>query len=268
LSELVFLKLGGSLITDKTRPLTARLDVIRRCAQEVAEAYSAGAMLLLGHGSGSYGHSVASHYGTRDGIRDAAGWYGFARVAHVARELNQIVVRALLEHGLPAVALPPSASARARAGQLLSLDDSVVRRLLDVRALPVVFGDVSLDEERGGTIVSTEQIFSYLAPRLSPARIVLAGEVDGVFDADPARGGAPHLYPSIDSGNIADVVRHLGQARGADVTGGMADKVLRMYELAGRLPGLRVQLVNGATPGQLKRVLLDQAAGDGTTITA
>ena len=32
--ELVFLKLGGSLITDKSREATAREDVIRRAARE------------------------------------------------------------------------------------------------------------------------------------------------------------------------------------------------------------------------------------------
>jgi isopentenyl phosphate kinase len=234
----------------------------------VARAFQAGASLLIGHGSGSYGHSVASHYGTSAGVRDAAGWFGYARVAAVTRELNQIVVQALLRYGLPAVALPPSASARARAGQLLALDYGVAGDLLAARALPVVFGDVALDEEWGGTIVSTEQVFAYLAEKLSPARIVLAGEVDGVYDGDPLTGEATQLYSAIDSGNIAAVAGHLGRARGADVTGGMADKVLRMHDLARRLPGLRVQIINGTTPGLMERALLGQAEGEGTTISA
>ena len=36
--SFVFLKLGGSLITDKTRPHTPRLEVLRRLAGEVAAA--------------------------------------------------------------------------------------------------------------------------------------------------------------------------------------------------------------------------------------
>ncbi len=37
-ARLVFLKLGGSLITVKDRPHTPRLDVLERLAQEIAGA--------------------------------------------------------------------------------------------------------------------------------------------------------------------------------------------------------------------------------------
>jgi isopentenyl phosphate kinase len=54
-----FLKLGGSLITDKDKPYTAHRDVIARIAQEVATALQEKSDLhiLLGHGSGSLGIS-------------------------------------------------------------------------------------------------------------------------------------------------------------------------------------------------------------------
>ena len=264
---MIFVKLGGSLITDKARPMTARSEVIRRCSEEVRAAVDAGARILLGHGSGSFGHHLGQHYRTHTGVRSARDWYGFARVGMVARELNQMVMAALQEYaGLPAVSLRPSASARARAGELVRLDCSVAKRLLEVGALPVVFGDVALDEEWGGTIVSTEQVLSYLARRLRPKRIVLAGEVDGVYDADPATGGATHLYSTITEEDYGQVVARLGAARGADVTGGMVDKVRRMHELVGELPGLEVQLVNGTVPGLLQRSILGEAPGEGTTI--
>ncbi|MGQ9553541.1 MAG: isopentenyl phosphate kinase [Anaerolineae bacterium] len=268
MAELVFVKLGGSLITDKSKPMTARQEVIDRCAREIAVAFSAGVKLLLGHGSGSYGHHLASRYGTQQGVHGAAGWEAFARVAQVARELNRLVVAALLAEGLPAVALPPSASARARAGQLLCLEHGVAQQLLQAGALPVVFGDVALDEEWGGTIISTEQVFAYLASYLRPERIVLAGEVDGVCDRAPSEDEWARVYPLINSSNYQDVLQHLGQARGADVTGGMADKVRRMYELAVQQPGLRVHIVNGARPALLQRAILGQAEGEGTVIVA
>ena len=62
-----FLKLGGSLITDKRQPETPRMDVIERLAQEIAAARAANPslQLVLGHGSGSFGHIYARQYGTR-----------------------------------------------------------------------------------------------------------------------------------------------------------------------------------------------------------
>mgnify|MGYP003414827420 CR=1 FL=1 len=53
-SQLIFLKLGGSLITDKRQPETPRLDIIRQVAATIAAALrrDRSLRLLIGHGSG------------------------------------------------------------------------------------------------------------------------------------------------------------------------------------------------------------------------
>lgn len=268
LNELVFVKLGGSLITNKTQPMSARGDVISRCAREIGTAFKESSIrLMVGHGSGSFGHQVASQYGTRQGVTNSEDWYGYAQVSYAARELNRLVIQALLNEGLPAVSLPPSASAKARQGELTWLDSDPVRSLIERRALPVVFGDVSLDEIWGGTIVSTEQVFVYLATRLKPARIVLAGEVEGVFDGVPGGERPVSLYHSITSANYHQVLDNLKGARGADVTGGMRDKITRMYNLVARQPETTVHIVSGLEPWLLLQAIWGQAEGKGTTIS-
>ncbi len=64
---LTFLKLGGSLITDKDSPHTARPEILRRLADEIVAARQSNPamQLLIGHGSGSFGHMPAKKYGTR-----------------------------------------------------------------------------------------------------------------------------------------------------------------------------------------------------------
>jgi isopentenyl phosphate kinase len=70
---VVLLKLGGSLITDKKRPDTARPEVIRRLAAEITQARIGPAgegqsvQLILGHGSGSFGHTAAARLGVPEG---------------------------------------------------------------------------------------------------------------------------------------------------------------------------------------------------------
>jgi isopentenyl phosphate kinase len=56
--ELVFLKLGGSLITDKDTPRSPRRDVLARLAAEILYAHRQRPQmqLVIGHGSGSFGH--------------------------------------------------------------------------------------------------------------------------------------------------------------------------------------------------------------------
>ena len=68
--EIVLLKLGGSLITDKDIPYTPRLDKLTDLAQEIKTVLdsSPDLLLILGHGSGSFGHVAAKKYGTRDGL--------------------------------------------------------------------------------------------------------------------------------------------------------------------------------------------------------
>ena len=79
-SPLVFLKLGGSLITDKHLADTPRLEVLARLAGEIARALNAQPQfsLLVGHGSGSFGHSAALRHNTRAGAHTPEQWRGFA----------------------------------------------------------------------------------------------------------------------------------------------------------------------------------------------
>ena len=257
--EPVFVKLGGSVITDKTQPETARPAVIDRLAGEIAAALAArpGLGLLLGHGSGSFGHVVARRHGTRQGVHDPAGWQGFAQVAAVAGRLNRLVTDSLLAAGVPVWSLQPSASARCRDGELVSLESATVEAALSHGLVPLVYGDVALDQTLGGTIISTEQIFAYLARRLRPSRLVLVGVVDGVFEADPLLEPSARPITRITPRNWGQVQAVLGGSHATDVTGGMAAKVEGLLALVDELPGLKAHILSGERPGALQAVLMD-----------
>jgi len=267
--QLVFVKLGGSVITDKTRPQTARSEVIARLAREVAHALSSRAdlRLVMGHGSGSFGHVTARDYGTRQGVHTAADWQGFAEVAAVAARLNRLVTDLFLEAGVPVWSLQPSASAWCRKGDLVSMAASPVERALARGLVPMLHGDVALDQVQGGTIISTEQILSYLAHRLCPARLILVGAVDGVYEADPLDEPSAKPVREISAANWAAVREMLGGSHATDVTGGMLAKVEEMVGLVRDLPQLTVHIVSGEQSGMLQTMLLspDEATG-GTLI--
>lgn len=272
-AKTVFLKLGGSLITDKTRQETPRHDVLARLAGEIAAARAArpDLRLLLGHGSGSFGHFAGRQYGTRQGIvagQEARGWYGYAVTGAAAARLNRLVTDALVEAGLPAVTFQPSASARCADGRLLDMAWQPIARALDCGLLPVVHGDVALDDVRGCTIISTEEIFAYLAEHLRPSRILLAATVDGVYTGDPLRDSAarriPILRASVGWGSTPPFA--LGGSHGVDVTGGMESKVREMAALVQVHPGLVVRILSGERPGDVTRALVEPAADLGTQI--
>jgi isopentenyl phosphate kinase len=268
MSELVFVKLGGSVITDKVQPETARPAVIERLAVEVARALAVrpDLRLVLGHGSGSFGHVRARQYRTVEGVSTPADWRGFATVAAVAARLNRIVTDVFLAAGIPVWSLQPSASARCRARELVSLETAPVQEALARGLVPLVYGDVALDEVQGGTIISTEQIFAYLARRFYPARLILVGVVDGVFRGDPLREPSASLIPEITAENWQEVRTALGGSHATDVTGGMLSKVEQMLGLVGELPELVVHLLSGERAGALEAALVHPTGAVGGTM--
>lgn len=260
--DLVFLKLGGSLITDKSREATPRPERLRRLAGEVRSALQAqpGLGLVIGHGSGSFGHFVGQRYGTRAGVHGSQEWVGFSRVSAAAARLNRLVSDAFLEADVPILSLQLSASARCHDGVLSELATGPVQAALAHGLVPLLYGDVALDTVRGGTIVSTEEIFLHLSPILRPQRILLAGDVDGVLHPN----GEPIL--EIRPSQIDQLVRLLGGSHGVDVTGGMHSKVTAMLDLVTESPDTSVRVFSGLEAGSVYRALVDPCYPAGTLL--
>jgi isopentenyl phosphate kinase len=251
---LIFLKLGGSLITDKTRPYTARPKKLDSLATEIAAVLKEdpNLQLVLGHGSGSFGHAAASGYHTRQGVSGQAAWHGFAEVWYQASRLNRIFLEALHRAGLPAITLSPAASVTAHDGIVANWDCYPIQAALSNGLLPVIHGDVAFDEIRGGTILSTEDLFTHLAYQLRPQRILLAGLEAGVWADFPVH---EHLLTEITPATLAQHVSGLGAATGTDVTGGMLSKVTGMLALVEQIPDLEILIFSGEQPGNLIQAL-------------
>lgn len=279
MKELVFLKLGGSLITDKTQPYTPRLDVIEDVALQILTALRTqpDLRLVIGHGSGSFGHVAASEYHTRDGFapqpsplahreRDETEenyWKGFAEVWYQASALNRFLMKALHKMKIPAIALPPSANVIASDGKVTIWETTAISMALAAGLVPVIYGDVTFDEIRGGTILSTEDLFGHLARAFNPQRILLAGLEAAVWEDFPARTRkvetiSPQTFHAISEG--------VGKAAGADVTGGMESKVTQMLALVQQNPELKVQVFSGVEPGNILRALTGETLGTWITV--
>jgi isopentenyl phosphate kinase len=259
-SEMVFLKLGGSLITDKAKPQTARSKLVNQLASEIksAQTHVNHTPLVLGHGSGSFGHVPARKFGTRQGVVLPDEWRGFAEVWYEASSLNRIVMEALHTAEIPAISFPVSGTVSTREGKVVDWNLNPLMQALQVGLLPVVYGDVVFDQKWGGTILSTEEIFSYLAQEFRPSRILLAGNDQGVWADFP---NCTRLIPVIDRKNWAVVESALGGSAATDVTGGMRSKVSAMFDLVTAIPGLEVNIFSGEQPGNLFAALRGESIG-------
>lgn len=273
MKELAFLKIGGSLITDKMKPYTPLLDVMDDLALQIATSVQTqpNLRLVIGHGAGSFGHVAASEYKTRDGYprpsplmhrqRDTTEdnyWKGFAEVWYQASTLNRHVMMALHKAGLRTIALPPSASVIASDGQVSVWETTPIRMALASGIVPVIFGDVVFDEVRGGTILSTENLFAYLVKALHPERVLLAGIEEAVWEDYPTR---TRPIERITPQSFEDIRQGVRGSAASDVTGGMETKVREMLELVQENPGLKIQIFSGRQPGNLVRALSGETLG-------
>ena len=257
-SKLIFLKLGGSLITDKARAETALPDLIITLLSDLKQFMleNPEQKVLLGHGSGSFGHHAAAKYHTRDSVSNREEWHGFAEVWHSARKLNQIVLETGRQAGLDLIAFPPSASILLENKKLKNWNLEPLKMALQEGLIPLIYGDVVFDEKLGGTILSTEELFAHLAKDLKPARILLAGKETAVF-ADFPQNQKP--IPLIDKD--AKLEATLQSSENQDVTGGMRAKVEEMQTLCRAIPGIQIEIFHAEAKNDLHNALTGHHSG-------
>ncbi|MCK4588562.1 isopentenyl phosphate kinase family protein [Candidatus Woesebacteria bacterium] len=263
MENLILIKLGGSLITDKTKPFYARETVIRRLAEEIKEAIgSISGKVIVGHGSGSFGHVVAAEYQTQKGIIDDKSVKGLVEVADAAVRLNRIVIKNFLRIGLPVFSVAPGSFIIAKKQKPEKFFLRPILQALHTDLIPVVYGDVILDLERGCCIFSTEKILNILAKNFKKdfkvSRIIHCGDTDGVYD------DKGNTIPVITQKSFTKFKKVIGVSRSTDVTGGMLHKVEESLQLASKT-GVEIVILNGSTPHLLKQALLGKQVA-GTTV--
>jgi len=214
------LKLGGSVITEKSAPQTLDREAIHEAARVLGNRAGTEPLILV-HGGGSFGHPLAAKYG----IAETEGTHDARAVAEIHRsmgELNDAVVSALHEESVSALPVRPL-SVACRTGDGLSLPADHVAAMLAEEFVPVLHGDAVVHAEQGCTVLSGDEIVVALARALDADRVGLCSTVPGVLDEQG------EILPEIEA--YAAVSDALGDSDATDVTGGMAGKVRALLTL-------------------------------------
>jgi isopentenyl phosphate kinase len=289
---ILLVKWGGSLITDKRSPESPRPAEIARLAGELAAGLPAarrrGLAVVLGHGSGSFGHVAAARHRLAEGLRadgperdaareratergresaraerDAAQLLGVGETQTRAAALHRLVLDALAVAGVPAFSIAPSSALVAEGGEPVACFAEPVARALAAGLLPVVYGDVVADRRQGVAIASTERVFLALAAALPEhgwraTEALWLGDTPGVLDTAGIYGETGRPIATLSPAEAARLSP--GGSAGTDVTGGMAHRLAAAVRLAeegavstiadGRAPGLlATHLATGTSPG-------------------
>ncbi|MHA1299910.1 MAG: isopentenyl phosphate kinase [Candidatus Helarchaeota archaeon] len=260
MKEIILLKIGGALITEKNRKVpTVNMKNLQRIAKEIKEGYNPDFYnLILVHGAGSFGHPIVEATQINKGIKTIDQVIAMAQTQKLQNELNIMVCEQLLAENLPAIPFQPSASAIMKNCKLISLNTDLIKKLLEKSLIPVLYGVPAYDEVQACSILSGDQIITHLAQKLrpKPKRVILATNVPGVLD------DKGEVIKKIDKNNFDDIKLFLKASTTPDVTGGMLGKISELLQIE----GVTSEIVGGE-PGIIQRCLKGEK-GLGTLIIA
>ncbi|MDQ3840506.1 MAG: gamma-glutamyl kinase, partial [Thermoproteota archaeon] len=156
--KLALIKLGGSVITFKNRPLSANKSAINGISRAISSLKEIPVVLV--HGGGSFGHYWSVRFGmhTRPGNYDT---HGISIVHESMITLNQIITSSMIKNGMN----PYSVCAMS----LVSSDTPLkakINQLYDIAqagVVPVTFGDVIHISNGKYSILSGDVIMTLIA---------------------------------------------------------------------------------------------------------
>ena len=252
----IILKLGGSAITDKTTEATPRTEIINQVSEEIKRADLDN--LIVVHGGGSFGHPTAAKYGIKEGYKDdPTQKFGFAETHHMMTVLNGLVMDSLIWHEIPAISVAPSCCFITDDGKIKAFNDIVFKSMAKMIYTPVLYGDSVFDEKLGFTILSGDQLITYLALKYKATKIVVGVDTDGLFDSDPKTNSNAQPIKKLNLQELKALQPKLGKAAGTDVTGGMAGKIAELIPAVEA--GIHVTVTGATKRLSIYRALTDQS---------
>ena len=230
---MILIKLGGSIITNKDKPLSARRKTIYKVLKQIRKIKEP---KIIVHGGGSYGHywSVRYNMHTKPAKYDLK---GVSVVKNSMIELNKIILNIALKNRLNPYSLPPT--------DFMSGNRSIKSKVLQVGQIaksgltPITYGDALWYGQKKSYILSGDVIMTTLAKILKPRLSMFVLNVDGVYSNMKSK---KLIYdfrkekPKIKSNKM-------------DVTGGMSRKITEASKMS--RAGLKVFFVNGNKPQRI-----------------
>ena len=248
---MFILKLGGSVITDKTKECSFKKRVMDNLAKEINKANK---QIIIIHGAGSFGHIHAKKYDLEKGYNRYEQLYGFSITHQMVQSLNLMVLNSLHNNNVNAVSISPHSILKLDNHELVTMNYEIFKDFLKLKFIPVTFGDVVLDNFLSFSICSGDLLSIALAKHFKPDKVIFAIDEDGIYSSNPKINKNANFLESINSAQLDRLTTSADDH--ADVTGGMSGKITTIKEIS-KL-GIDTILLNGNKPDRLYKVLIDQ----------
>lgn len=249
-SKLILIKMGGSVVTFKDRPLMPNIEAIEGIAKILLELKKEFKLVLV-HGGGSYGHYWSVKYDMHTKPFPYSD-EGIAVVHESMIKLNHIIIDKFIKHNLRPYSFHPSSFMSKG-----NADVNKVKELLEITTknelIPITFGDVIHTEDNNFSILSGDTIMSILATTLHPRYCIFTTNVDGLYRDLDKKDLVSQMFLS-DTDEIIDSESRSNNniemsTSSFDVTGGMKRKISEAIPIV--RSGCPVHLISGFRPERI-----------------
>lgn len=236
---MILIKLGGSIITNKQKPVTPNLLALDKILSKLSKIKEP---IIIVHGGGSFGHywSVKYDMHTKPARYSRK---GVAIVKNSMVELNKIILNSFLKHKLNPFCVPPTDFMFGNKPDTKKIQE--IEKIARTGLIPVSYGDVMWHGKGKFYILSGDRIIGILSKILKPRLVIFALNVDGVYSSMKTK---KLLYEI--NGKQIDISKVK-----KDVTGGMARKILEASSIS--KSGIKVFFVNGNKPDRIIKAIKD-----------
>ena len=253
-NEIILLKLGGSLLTDKNEPFSLRDNILESSLNQIIESKKS---IILIHGGGSFGHPIAKKYQISQGLNDSIKGQimGLSKTHEAMIKFNSIIIKKLLDKGCSAISVQPSSIFIQDFYEIIFKSIDPIEKMLELGIIPVLYGDILLSWDSSFTILSGDQIILKLCEKIQKfkiSKVIFGIEEDGIYIKDNGNEKLALKLNSIELANLK--LAELDQK--IDVTGGIKGKLETIKEiLKFNIP---VQIINGIKNNNILKALNNQ----------
>ena len=245
----IVVKLGGSVITDKSKKSHFKKEIMDKLSLEINKANKD---IIIVHGAGSFGHILAKEYMLNEGYKNDNQLKGFSLTHAMVQELNSLVLESLHANGIAAVSIPPHAILKLDDHKPVKMDFNIFREYLDRGFTPLTYGDVVLDEKLGFSICSGDLLSQMLAEYFKPEKVIFVIDEDGLYTSNPKINKNAEF---IEKSSVSELETFTtGSNTHDDVTKGMEGKIERIKNIVNS--GIDTVLLNGNIDNRLYDTLI------------
>ena len=257
INEVVILKLGGSLLTDKNKPFSIRKEVVNMSIKQIITSKK---KVIIIHGGGSFGHPVAKTYKISGGLNPSIDnqILGLAETHDAMNNLNSHIVNVCIEERFPVITMQPSSIFLKEAGEIRMSSIKAIEIALNLGMVPILYGDIIFDNQNNFSIISGDTIILELCKNLKEykiSKVIFAIEKDGIFILAETVQGKAKLASELTPNDLNNLhLANLGSK--IDVTGGIRGKIEVIKQICDY--NIPTQIINGIIDGNILKALLNQ----------